>query len=77
MTCQNRVNPEYKQNLHPLTFAGALAAVGFFSVCQPVTAACIVPALPTAACAAVMPGNERIYSTVTFKIKLRKLKIPY
>lgn len=47
-----------KQYLHPLTSAVARAAVGSSSVYQPVAAACIVPALPTAACAAVMPTQN-------------------
>lgn len=47
-----------KQYLHPLTSAVARAAVGSSSVYQPVAAACIVPALPTAACAVVMPTQN-------------------
>lgn len=46
-----------KWHLHPPTFAVARVVVGSSSVCQPVTAACIVPALPTAACAAVTPRH--------------------
>lgn len=49
------------QYLHPLTSAVAHVAVGSSSVCQPVTAACIVPALPAAACAAAMPRHQVPY----------------
>lgn len=48
----------FMQHLRLLTSAAAHVAVGSSSVCQPVAAACIVPALPTAAGAAVMPGHE-------------------
>ncbi len=59
------MNAEYSESvyepyLHPLTFAAARVAVGSSSVCQPVTAACIVPAPPAAACAAAMPGHESL-----------------
>lgn len=47
--------------LHPLTFAAAHVAVGSSSVCRPVTAACNVPAPPTAAYAAVLPRHESSY----------------
>lgn len=49
---------ELNKHLHPLTSVVARAAVGSSSVGQPAAVACIVPAQPTAACAAVMPEHQ-------------------
>ena len=58
----------YRQYLRPLTSAVAHVVVGSFSVCQPLIAACIVPAPPTAAFVVVMPGHKLIYDHIFNRI---------